>query len=255
MSKPYMLHLVANYPNPQVFKESLQTILNFEPEYLEIQYPFTNPLADGKTIYDANQVAVKYTQSLEQILQSINQIVKNIPLSRGQSETLGVIKTKLILMTYFTPLSVLQPQKVVKMLVENNFVGMIVPDLTFGTPEQKNYSKLFLESNLELIPVIAPNTPVARMLEIKEQLKPNQVIYATARAGQTGQQTNLNQEILEYLETVKTTFEQQKIALGFGISTKEQVTQIQNLNVIPVIGSAIVKSITNKYLSQFLNLL
>ena len=229
-----MLHLVANYPTPKIFKQSLLQILAFEPQYLEIQYPFTNPLADGKTIYDANQIAVKYTQSLSQMLQ----MVKKIYVQTNSS-------TKLILMTYFTPLSVLKCEEVVDMLVTNNFEGMIVPDLSFGTPEQKQYSQMFQNHNLELIPVIAPNTPPERLQFIKSFCRPNQVIYATARSGQTGQQTAMTSQITEYIQGLQATFEQQKIALGFGISTHTQVTQIQNMSVIPVIGSAIVKAIEN----------
>ena len=44
MTNNLMLHLVANYPNPTEFTNSLGTILAFNPEFLEVQLPFSNPM-------------------------------------------------------------------------------------------------------------------------------------------------------------------------------------------------------------------
>jgi len=52
-----MAHLVANFPNPDGFAQALNTILSFNVDYLEIQLPFSHPVADGPTIHQANQVA------------------------------------------------------------------------------------------------------------------------------------------------------------------------------------------------------
>ena len=235
-----MLHLVANYPNPTEYSNSLRTILEFNPEYLEIQLPFSNPMADGPTIYNANQVARVFDENLEQVLEKAKS-------KKGNSET------KLILMSYLTPLSIIEPEYLVELLVQNNFSGAIIPDLAFGSPEQLELSRLFANNNLYLIPVIASNSTTDRLEFIRSQLQPQQPIYVMARFGKTGTQSDLNQELCEYLARIQTIFDTQKICVGFGISSSQQVKELQNHNYTPVIGSAIVKSIENNQLQNFLN--
>ena len=67
-----MTHLVANYPSPEGFQQALQAMFEANVDYLEIQLPFSNPLADGELIYKANQQALVFNQTLGQILESIN---------------------------------------------------------------------------------------------------------------------------------------------------------------------------------------
>ena len=61
-----MLHLVYNYPNPKAFEQILETDYAFNPKYLEIQLPFSNPSADGPLIKAANIVALKHFETLEE---------------------------------------------------------------------------------------------------------------------------------------------------------------------------------------------
>ena len=241
MTNNLMLHLVANYPNPPEFTNSLGTILSFNPEFLEVQLPFSNPMADGTVIYEANQVGRYFEHTLEQILQTSRRI---------QLETNST--TNLILMSYFTPLSIIEPQDLVDILVKNNFKGAIIPDLTFGTPEQIELSRLFHANGLYLIPVIANNSKSQRLQFIRSQLSDNQPIYVMSHFGKTGSKTILESSFWEYLHDLKTIFDTQQICVGFGISTPEQVRQLQSKNYTPVIGSAIVRSITGGTLEQYL---
>ena len=143
----------------------------------------------------------------------------------------------------------------ISLLVNNGFKGAIIPDLTFGTPEQIELSRLFQASGLYLIPVIANNSKSQRLQFIRSQLSDNQPIYVMSHFGKTGSKTTLESSFWEYLHDLKTIFDTQQICVGFGISTPEQVRQLQSKNYTPVIGSAIVRSITNSTLEQYLSYL
>ena len=224
-----MTHLVANFPDPKGYQEALQTMLEFDVDYLEIQLPFNHPVGDGPTIYQANQVALENHLTLQELVQNSAQLKSKIKS-----------KTKLILMTYLTPVLAYGMANLGELLKENDFFGVIIPDLPFGSPE---HLELHLANQkLEIIPLISPLTNIDRLNFIKQFLIPNQVVYATARKGQTGNGSDLeNPEIQKYFSFLKENLEGFEIAVGFGIANKNQVDFLSKLNFISVIGSEIVR--------------
>lgn len=226
-----MTHLVANYPNLQGYEAALQAILDFGVDFLEIQLPFSNPLADGPLIYQANQQALQFHQTLKQILSKVNKIYQNKNYT-----------TKLFLMSYLTPILALRLEKVVNLCSQNNVVGFIIPDLVFGSKEEQNLSNLCRQNNLQLIPVISPLTTKIRLEKIKNQLQKSQIIYAMARSGRTGNSTDLTQ-IQPYLDFLTQNLKDYQIVIGFGIKEKSQVKFLNDQDFIAVIGSEIIRQI------------
>jgi tryptophan synthase alpha chain len=226
-----MTHLVANYPDPTSFEQALLAMFEVEVDFLEIQLPFSNPLADGLLIYEANQKALQYGKTLEQILKNVHKIYSQ--KSR---------KTKLLLMSYLTPILALGLENVVNLCHPSNFVGFIIPDLIFGSYEHQIFSQHCKQNQMQVIPVISPLTKSERLEKIKLELKPNQVIYAMARAGRTGNQTDLEQ-IQPYLDFLKQNLHDYQLAVGFGIREKSQVQFLNQQSFFAVIGSEIIRQI------------
>jgi tryptophan synthase alpha chain len=226
-----MTHLVANYPDPEDFEKALEAMLDFEVQYLEIQLPFSNPLADGPLIFEANKTALKYDQALEEILANISKIYN-----------LKQRSTKLLLMSYFTPILNLGLENVVKICKENGFSGFIIPDLIFGSGEQKTMTGICEQNQMQLIPVISPLTKLERLEQIKNDLEPKQIVYAMARSGRTGKETSL-EYIQSYLDFLKQNLTDFEIAVGFGIKEKAQVQFLNEQDFISVIGSQIIREI------------
>ncbi len=228
-----MTHLVANFPNPEIYKQALEAMFQNNVDYLEIQLPFSHPVADGPTIHQANQVALQFENNLDQIIQEAVSTKKRFNT-----------KTNLILMSYLTPLVYFGLAEVCRLLSENGFIGLIVPDLTFFTPEHTEVLGLCKKLELQLIPVISPITTQVRINKIKPFVSQDQIIYATARVGQTGKQTILDKdEILDRLKFLKRNFTNNKIVIGFGIREKGQVDLLNSKGFIAVIGSEIVRII------------
>jgi tryptophan synthase alpha chain len=231
-----MNHLVANYPNPASFLDALKAMLEGNVEFLEIQLPFTNPVADGPDIYKANQIAVKYNHTLSEILAVCHRTKQKYPNN----------KTKLLLIAYATTVLFRDLDELVVLLKDNSFSGLIIPDLPFGRSlEQVQLSKSCREHQLQLVPVIARNTSEERFIEIESWLDPNQLIYAMARTGKTGEVTDLSDlDMKNYLDRLKYFLGNYQIAIGFGIKDKLQVDKLNDQGFIAVIGSEVVRRIT-----------
>lgn len=232
-----MTHLVGSYPTPPLFKEAVEAMLTYPIDYLEIQLPFTNPMADGPVIYAANQKALEHHLSLPELLATVHEV---------QTQTKS--STKLLLMSYLTPIFAVGLEHVAKLLSENGFSGMIIPDLIYGSAEQKQLSTLCTTYNLQLVPVLSPRTTPNRFQTIISHLQPGQAVYATARTGTTGSSTALeNDEVTTYLDHLQTQLQGFDIAVGFGIKDANQVAFLNQRGIVAVIGSEIVRRISAAY--------
>ncbi len=226
-----MAHLVANFPNPDGFAQALDTILSFNVNYLEIQLPFSHPVADGPVIHQANQVALSFSTDLEAILSQAYQAKQRLQSS-----------TQLILMSYLTPLVNYGLSTVANLLQKYGFLGLIVPDLAIFTSEHQQLVQLTQSHHLQWIPVISSLTTTKRIQQIKAFISPEQLVYATLRVGQTGKQTLLEvEEVKQRLTFLKTEFPHNLICIGFGIKDKEQVKWLNQRGFVAVIGSPICK--------------
>jgi len=229
---PLMTHLVANFPDPTNFKIAFKAMLEAQVKYLEIQLPFSNPVADGPINYEANIKALEHDPSLENILSSINEIFDP-----------NTHHTNLVLMSYITPLQHLGFEKLCQKLRESNFKYLIVPDLTFGTSEYAELQLNCSKDKLSIIPVLPLNISQKRLEQIKPTLIPNQPVYIMARNGTTGKITELDQ-LQEQFVDLKSRLPGFNLCIGFGIQNSDQVKTLHNLNLTPVIGSAITKLIS-----------
>ncbi len=236
-----MTHLIANYPNPELFKQAVEAMLENNVDYLEIQLPFSHPVADGPTIHGANQAALRFDNDLNQIIATVAELKRKIPSA-----------TKLLLMSYLTPVLHFGLSKTAKLLQNNDFFGLILPDLSFFSPEHTNMLEHCRQRNLQLLPVISPLTTQKRIEKIKPFLAPGQIVYATSRVGQTGQQTSLaDAQIQQRLDFLKENFRGFEIGIGFGIREKSQVEFLNQQGFIAIIGSEIVKRITKAQEGNF----
>ncbi len=144
-------------------------------------------------------------------------------------------------MSYITPAFDFGMAKLSVILSRNGFIGAIIPDCPVGCPEFDLFQK---SSDQILIPVISPLTTVDRLIFIRSQMKANQMIYATARSGLTGVKTDLNHPgFLGYADFLKCQLPNNPIALGFGIRTRDQVRQVQSLDLIPVVATELISRI------------
>lgn len=196
-----MTHLVAGYPSIAESKKIALAMAEAGSDILEIQIPFSDPIADGPKIAKANVEALKNGITTAQALQLIDEIA---------SET----DKEIVVMTYYNIVLKYGPEHFSK-------YKMIIPDLPFDE-----------DHNIETIPVVAPTTTTERL----KQIPKNHFIYCMARAGTTGQKTEITAKTKEYLTRIRQNTDL-PLAVGFGIRNPEQIQALTPYADIAIIGS------------------
>lgn len=207
---------------------SVQLILEMEKagaDLIELGVPYSDPLADGPVIQRASQRAL--SQSL-----TIVDCMKAASMARQAGSQLPFI-----LFTYFNPVLQLGLERFFSLLQEHDISGIIIPDLPIE--EDAQVRKMGDQLGIHLIPLVAP-TSSDRIARIVSRAKG--FIYCVSSLGVTGMRSSFHEGIDDFLDTVRrhTTL---PIAIGFGISTREQVQRFSSLCDGVVVGSAIVKQI------------
>jgi len=195
-------------------------------DIIEIGAPFSDPLADGPTIQKAAIRSLQHNTSIADVLGLVADVRK-------------ASKIPLILMTYYNLIFKYGEEKFVNDATAAGLDGMILPDLP---PEEAGtLAPLAKKAGLDMIFLLAPTSTDDR---IKLVTKLSQgFVYYVSLTGVTGARTGLQQSIQDSLKRIKTMTDK-PVAVGFGISTPDQASQVTHWGADGVIvGSALVKVI------------
>jgi tryptophan synthase alpha chain len=194
-------------------------------DILELGVPYSDPLADGPVIQSSSQRALRSRIT-------VLDCIKTASEARKQG-----VKLPFILFTYYNPILQLGLDNAFRLLQEHDFSGIIIPDLPIE--EDSHARRLAEQYNIHLIPLVAP-TSNERIHQIVSQAKG--FIYCVSSLGVTGVRSDFHSGIDEFLATVRRSTNL-PIAIGFGISTREQFVRFSEKCDAVVIGSAIVRKI------------
>ena len=225
-----MGHIVAGFPNFDASLEAAFGIALGGAEYLEVQFPFSDPNADGIAIANACEVALKNGFNTDLGFEFLAQLQCKLAQNN--------LKTKLLIMTYGNILFCYGVKKFLQKARERGIYGLIVPDLSLHNDE-----KLFKKAKkmgLENIALIAPLTKPKRMKKLSKAT--GAFVYVVARNGIKGDTTRIDEALLDYIELVKKHCKK-PLALGFGIQSKEQIDALRGIVPIAIVGSAFVRHI------------
>jgi len=238
-----MTHLVIGYPS---LEETISLVKLMEQngvDIVELQIPFSDPLADGPTIMKACEASLKQGTKVKHAFAIMRQVS-------------GEVSIPLVFMGYFNTLFTYGVEKFCQDAQHAGAAGLIVPDMPVDEENKEHYLKFCKKYKLHNIQVISPVSTDDRLK--KNAKVANGFIYCTARQGITGAKNTLHPDLVSYLEKVKQFFDI-PLAVGFGISKKEHIQVLKNKADIAIIGSAIMNSMNNakkeereKHVKQFL---
>jgi tryptophan synthase alpha chain len=217
--------IMAGDPSPEVTIELAVSLQEAGAHILELGVPYSDPLADGPVIQASAKRALQHNMT-------IRKAIELVPKMRQKGLTIPVV-----LFTYYNPVLQFGEQKLTQYMVENEVDGLLVPDLPFE--ESHSLKKACEEANLEYISLIAPNSK-DRIKKVASNAKG--FLYCVSSLGVTGTRTQLNNGLDQFLEDVMK-FSTVPVAVGFGVSSSEQVKNIHGKADGVIIGSAIIKLI------------
>ncbi len=195
---------------------------------IELGIPFSDPIAEGDVISEADIRALKSKTTTDKIFDAVKKIRikhKDFPL---------------VFMTYANPVFSYGYDKFFKKCEELNMLGAIIPDLPF---EERDEAVIIAKKyNQTIISMIAP-TSEDRIKKIA--LKSEGFIYLVSSLGVTGMRDTFSSNLEEIVKKIKE-YTKTPVAIGFGIKNEEQAYKMAKLADGAIVGSAIV-SIIAKY--------
>ncbi len=143
----------------------------------------------------------------------------------------------MVIFTYYNPVLQLGYDRFFEMLEENGAEGVLIPDLPYE--ESEEIRGLAEEKGVEFISLVAPNSD-KRIKQIAEHAKG--FLYCVSTLGVTGGSNQMSAETLSFIKKVK---EHSKVpvAVGFGVSTNEDVQLVREHSDGVIIGSKIIRLI------------
>jgi tryptophan synthase alpha chain len=213
--------LTAGFPSREYFRGHLEAIAA-AADVVEIGVPFTDPMADGVTIQRASHAALAAGVSLRWILKQL-------------AET-SVRGTPLLLMSYLNPLLAIGLNELPEAAARAGVSGFIVPDLPHE--ESAELGAALDARGLALVQMVTPVTPPERQRTLCAASQG--FVYAVTMTGTTGKATAVPDEVIRYLDAVRSVATL-PVCAGFGIRTREQVERLRGHVDGVIVGSALVE--------------
>jgi len=194
-------------------------------DIIELGVPFSDPVADGEVIQRASERALRNGVTLRDALACAARAKQRIDVP-------------IVLFSYFNPLLKFGEQKLAKEAKQAGVDGVLVTDLI---PEEgQSWTETLVQFDLDPIFLVAPTTSDERLARIAQQA--SGFIYAVSRAGVTGARDEMSRDAEALVKRVRSVSDL-PVAVGFGISTAEQVREVWRFADAAVIGSALVSQI------------
>jgi len=215
--------IVAGDPDLPTTKELILKLAKKGASIIELGVPFSDPVADGVTIQASAERALRKPINVGNILQIVSEV-------RAEG-----CETPIILFSYFNPILQFGLIKFAEKAKESGVDGILITDLV--PEEAEEFRNILAEKDLALIMLAAPTSSDERLRKICE--KASGFVYAVSRSGVTGARKALSNDAENLVERLRK-YTNLPIAVGFGISTAEQVLETWKYADAAVVGSAIV---------------
>jgi tryptophan synthase alpha chain len=218
-----MTHLVIGYPSLEASLELVDAMVEAGVDLIELQIPFSEPIADGPVILHANQHALESGITVQHCLEFAERARLRAPVP-------------LLFMSYYNVLFRRGVRQFVEDAARIGVSGAIVPDLP---PEEgAEYLDAMKSAGLAPIFIYSPNTTDARLAIIAEHAKG--FVYCVARKGVTGHDTEFGLELSAYLGRCRHATSL-PLAVGFGVKSRQDVDSLIGKADIAVVGSATIR--------------
>ncbi len=222
--KAFITFITAGDPSLDITGKLIIEMAKSGADLIEIGIPFSDPVAEGIVIQQADERALKGGTTTDKIFKMVEEVRKQceIPLA---------------FMTYINPVFTYGGERFLKNCKDCGIDALIVPDLPF---EEKGELKPYCDKyGVDLISFITP-TSHERIRMIAREARG--FVYCVSSMGVTGVRNKITANARDMIRLVKA---EQDIpcAIGFGIATPEQAGEIALYGDGIIVGSAIVKMV------------
>ncbi|WP_407379383.1 tryptophan synthase subunit alpha [Methanobrevibacter sp.] len=193
-------------------------------DLVEIGIPFSDPMAEGVVIQDANVRALKHNTTTDDVFEIVRQVRQKTDVP-------------LVFLTYINPVFFYGYEEFFKKCREYGIDGIITPDVPYE--EKGEIADIAAQNDVDVISLIAP-TSKERIQMIASNA--TGFIYVVSSLGVTGMRSEIKTDLNAIIADIRDACDL-PVAVGFGINTPQQASEISKIADGVIVGSAIVKII------------
>ena len=178
-----MAHVVCGYPSFSDNMKELEIMSATGVDIVELQFPFSEPSADGPLFVKANEESLKSGTTVDQCFDFMKQVSERFSF-------------KVLMMGYYNTAFRMGEELFVKRIKEAGGSGYILPDLP--VEESSNLHAISEREGIEPIILMTPTSSDKRLAKLGEASRG--MVYAVARKGVTGSKTNMSDDVIQLVK-------------------------------------------------------
>ncbi len=224
--KAFIGFLTAGDPTLEKTVDYILALEKAGTDLIEIGIPFSDPIAEGPTIQEANLRALKNKVTTDDVFKMVKEVRRHTDIP-------------LCFMTYLNVVFHYGYDRFFQKCQEVKVDGIIIPDLPYE--ECHEVKDVCEQYGVQLISMIAPTSQERIEMIAKEAAG---FIYLVSSMGVTGRRDD--QSFSQHIDKICQQIHEVTdvpVAIGFGINTPSQVQQFKRYGDAIIVGSGIVELI------------
>ena len=219
------IYFTAGYPTLDSTVEIAEALERAGVDFLEIGFPYSDPVADGPTIQQSSQKALANGMTLKTLFTQLKQLRERVSIP-------------VFLMGYLNPVLQFGVENFCQACNQVGITGTIIPDLPIEEYVEL-YQETFEKNGLSAVFLVTPQTTAERIQKI-DKLSSN-FIYLLSSNSITGSKLQVQENAEDYFRRVREMDLNQPLVIGFGIHNRETFEKATRYAHGAIVGSAFVK--------------
>ena len=212
-------YMPAGFPSKDGSKKIIQAMVDGGVDIVEVGFPYSDPVMDGAVIQQAAEIALQNKTSAADVLDVVSSV--SVPA---------------LVMSYWNPIERFGVKLFPEKLSHSGGVGVITPDLTIE--ESQDWISSTNAFGVSRVYVVAPSTSDERLERVVDSC--SGFVYAASLMGVTGARTAVSSDAQTLVSRVRR-FTKLPVAVGLGVSNREQAAQVASYADGVIVGSAFIK--------------
>jgi tryptophan synthase alpha chain len=222
--KSLSLYVTPEYPDPGITVALVLALADAGADMVEIGIPFSDPIADGPTIQESSEAALRNGATLVSTLEAAREIraARELPL---------------LLMGYANPVYAYGVTRFLSACAGIGVDGTIIPDLPLE--ESAEYRAAAASHGVASVLLAAPTSSDARLEELDRAT--TGFLYCVSVAGVTGARAQVAGTTIDFIARARSRVRQHPLMVGFGIATPDDARTVAAGCDGVIVGSALIK--------------
>ena len=212
-------YMPAGFPTKERSQEIIAAMVSGGVDIVEVGFPYSDPVMDGPVIQQAAEVALMNRTSAQDVLDVVSSV--SVPA---------------LVMSYWNPIERVGVETFAANLATSGGVGVITPDLTVEESEQ--WINATTSHGIDRVYVVAPSSSDERLAKVTAAC--SGFVYAASLMGVTGARNSISHSAADLVARVRRVTDL-PVAVGLGVSTREQAAQVAHYADGVIVGSAFIK--------------